>query len=58
MASDYETAMTEATHLAEKLHKRHYGHIIGWRPAEDLTGLIVQINQMTHGLVKSGRIFA
>lgn len=49
---DYHTARDEAERLARKLHERHYGYVIGWHPASDLTGLIVQINQMTHGLVK------
>lgn len=55
MAADYDTALAEAKRLAVKLHNKHYGHVIGWRPDEDLTGLIVQINQMTHGLVKDQR---
>ncbi|WP_417625320.1 hypothetical protein [Paremcibacter congregatus] len=55
IAKDYDEAFTEAKHLVIKLHERHYGHVIGWRPAEDLTGLVVQINQMTHGLVKAPR---
>ncbi|WP_417733146.1 hypothetical protein [Rosistilla oblonga] len=52
---DYETAKIEAEHLARKLHREHYGHILGWKPATDLTGLVVQINQMTHGLVRVRR---
>lgn len=55
MAADYDAALVEAKHLAVKLHNKHYGHVIGWRPDEDLTGLIVQINQMTHGLTKQAR---
>lgn len=55
IAKDYDEAFTEAKHLVNKLHERHYSHVIGWLPAKDLTGLIVQINQMTHGLVKTTR---
>lgn len=49
---DYRMATDEARHLAVKLHNRHFGHMDGWQAEEDLPGLLAQINQMTHGLVK------
>ena len=55
MIEDYKTAKIEAENLVRKLHEKHYGHVLGWRPEEDLTGLMVQLNQMTHGLVRVRR---
>ncbi|WP_417814093.1 hypothetical protein [Thalassospira alkalitolerans] len=52
---DYETAKIEAEHLARKLHREHYSHLQHWNPAPDLTGMLIQIGQMTHGLVKIRR---
>jgi hypothetical protein len=45
--------LKQAQNLAECLHKKHYSDVTQWRVADDLEGVISQIDNMTAGLFRT-----
>jgi len=40
----------QAESLAITLHDKHFPEITNWEPASDITGLLLQIDNMTSGM--------
>lgn len=48
--------LMQAQDLARALHAKHFSDVTGWKPADDLPGVLDQIDNMTAGLTKTEKL--